>query len=71
MTADFDFSALEENQQARDQIALGNMPDAGLAGFLVAAGDDGRNQAAGQGGAAQKIHDRAADTSGVYDQAGG
>src|SRR5258708_31878245 len=61
MSADIDLFALEQDQQAGDEIALGYAPSAGLRGFTVTGGDGYGGQTAGQLSPAQKIHDRPAD----------
>ncbi len=59
MAADIDFFALEQDQQAGDEIALGNTPSAGLRGFAVARGDGYGDQTAGQLSPAKRLTSRA------------
>jgi len=68
MSADIDLFALEQDQQAGDEIALGYAPSAGLRGFTVTGGDGYGDQTAGQLSPAQKIHDRPADGGCVHYQ---
>ena len=71
MAADIDFRTLEKYQESGDEIALGNAPGTCLMGLAVATGDGDGDEAAGQRGAAQEVHDRAAHAGGIHDQGDG
>ena len=70
MTADIDFSLLEENQQARYEIALGDALHRLFTGLAISRGYGDRHQTAGQLSAAQEVHDGSADTGSVDDEGG-